>query len=82
MKIEQLATVELSLAEKLNVSVAAVTQWENGSKNPTPEPIHQIVLIFKKGRTVRMSRSIWEKIVKSNHEPHAIAARFGRITGQ
>src|SRR5438105_1940142 len=25
------------LAGKLDVSVAAVTQWENGTKNPTPE---------------------------------------------
>lgn len=34
-----------------------------------------VVLAFKKGRTVKMLISAWEKIVKSNHEPHAIAAR-------
>lgn len=34
----------------------------------------QVVLVFKRGREVRMNRTEWEKLVAMNREPHAIAA--------
>jgi hypothetical protein len=34
----------------------------------------EIVLVFKRGREVRMSRTEWEKLVATKNEPHAIAA--------
>lgn len=34
----------------------------------------EIVLVFKLGREVRMSRTEWEKLAATKNEPHAIAA--------
>lgn len=34
----------------------------------------EIVLVFKRGREVRMSRPEWERIVATKHEPHAVAS--------
>lgn len=34
----------------------------------------EIVLVFKRGREVRMARAEWEKIVATKPEPHGIAA--------
>lgn len=34
----------------------------------------EIVLVFKRGREVRMARTEWEKLVATKNEPHAIAA--------
>jgi len=43
---ELAALSKTELANQLNVSVAAVSQWENGSKNPTPENLVAISRIL------------------------------------